>query len=337
MQQRRLRSEKWPLPSDEQSFQSYMARLDSYFQDLGLPIPARQLTAVAEICYDLGENRPVPRDHEPKDGSYSGDDLIVRALRWYEDVFGDALKLYPPMPGTLVMLRGDPWHIRFPLITGTAVFFAGQWPECPALISTDIGFRPLNHDECESVEVTRRRFNVLAYIVDLPAGLRDNLRPHELEGVLHVFLKNMLYSQTLTSTRGYTYVEEALGDMSASVYHVIQRPPQAGLAQWSAHQALEKMLKSYLHHAGIEYPTGGRDGHNLELLATDVRRDSGLRLDSARISDVATVPSVRYDASITDLRSALMAHSAAMELGAQVAAALQSLYPKEAPDQGPAV
>jgi hypothetical protein len=71
----------------------------------------------------------------------------------------------------------------------------------------------------------------------------------------------------LTRARKHRYIREALGDFSSSVAHLLATPPEPGLARWESLQAVEKVMKSYLHHAGVKYPTRGRAGHDLVALA----------------------------------------------------------------------
>lgn len=324
---KQLRPHRWRLPTDEPSFEKYMRRLDAYFADLELPIPSRELAVIAEVCFDLGETRLVPADREPLAGCYKRDDLILHAIRWYGRTYGDALRLHPPMPGTVVFLRGDIWQIRYPFITGLATFYAGEWEKGPAVFTTHKGYDVLPPAKRSVHPAAERRFDVLDCVVGLPPGLRQQFHSGELQGVLYVFCKGRISLHQLVMARQYQFVEEALGDLSASVHHLVQRPPHTGLAKWAGQQALEKLLKSYLHHAKLPFPKGGKDGHNLEVLSSAVRRHSGLLLDPELVAEAATSPAVRYDASSTDRRQAARAHFAAMDLGGQVATALRARVP----------
>lgn len=95
-------------PTNEVEFRKYMEAMDWYFSCQRMPIPTRQLAAIAEACQTMGRTVPVPQDRAPQPNSYDGEDLLLRVEDWYEERYGDALKVYlGPGPG-LLPIRGAP-------------------------------------------------------------------------------------------------------------------------------------------------------------------------------------------------------------------------------------
>lgn len=288
--------ERWPLPSDEAQFQAYMERLDRHCVDRDMPVEARQLAAIAEVCFDLGETHRVPRDREPAEGSYSGDDLLIRVIRWYDRTYGDALKIEAWLPPTLLYLRGELWQVRFPVITGTALFYASDPETGPAVIQAQTGFRSVPPGAAERTDSGLRRFDVLDFIVGLAPGARRLLPKGELPSILSVTCRNRVYAHLLVASRHHKYMEEALGDLTASVDLLMKKPPQTGPSKWASLQATEKALKSYLHHAGTDYPKS----HDVNHLAELVKKAGGPSLTAELLGEVQCSPGVRYDLSAVD-------------------------------------
>lgn len=298
-----------------------MERIDRRLIEKGVPIPARQLAAVAEVCWEMGENRPVPADREPLPGVYTGDDLILRAVAWYDERYGERQTVYYGAGRALVFIRGDVWEIEYPLVTGEVAFYAGTVPDAFAAVYTKDGYQPVSRGELEAKYPDVRHLDALNYIKRLPAALANTLRRHELEGILVVFCKHWQALQTLTFSRAYKYVELARGDLDAAVRHVMSDPPQPGLAKWSAQQAAEKLLKSLVFHAGESV----QHHHDLRRHARQVEPLAEVKIDDAVLDEIACPASVRYDEAVS-LREAFRATNKAIEACGELALLLRTMF-----------
>lgn len=323
----RLRSERWPLPTDEPEFQAYMNRLDRYFAEMDMPVVARQIAAIAEACFDLGENRAVPRHREPKEGVYTGDDFLVRVIRWYDATYGGTLAIQYWLPPSMIYLRGELWRLRYPVVTGRGVFYVHDLAHGPAVKTSPGGYELLPPLSPERKDPAFPKFDVFDFVVDLPPAVRALIDKSEYPSILAVVCRNRRFLHSMTLGRFHTFMEEALGDIAASVDLILKRPPQTGAAKWASLQAAEKALKSYLLHAGVEYPTSGKKAHDLIHLASLVRGAGGPDFESDLLAMVQCSATVRYDTTLVDRREAARAHHAALEIAGMCAAANRLLHP----------
>lgn len=322
-----LRSERWQLPNDEREFEAYMRRLDAYFASMDMPLVTRQLAAIAEACFDLGENRPVPRLREPTPGVYRADDFLLRVIRWYEDRYGDSLKIAEWNPPSMILLRGELWRVLYPVITGPALFFARDAETGPAVLYTSAGVLLLPKNAAERSDDAIRRFDVLEFVKEFPKSARDLLVEGELPGIFTLLCRNRIYGHAVVMARHHKYMKEALGDITASVDFLLKRPPQTGSSKWAALQAVEKSLKSYLEHGGAKYPRGGPHAHDLFYLAGLVAKSAGPILSEQLLDEIQCAPAVRYDRSGVDRNEAARAHHAALECSAILSLANQRAHP----------
>lgn len=279
--------------------------MDRYFGERGMAVPWRQMAAHAEACFDMDEPRVVPDDREPVEGCYRGDDLLIRVERWYTTTYGDALKIRPTLPPSLIFLCGDFWKVEFPFVVGRAMFFAGDPQTGPAVAYTKSGVSVYEHGALvhgplpDGSLTDIAKLDVLDFLTSFPKSARVLLGAGELPSILLVLCRDRLWAQRFAAGTRYKFIGEAFGDLTASADHVARRPPQAGAAKWAALQGVEKAMKSFLHHAGVAYPTSGRKGHDLALLAGLVTRAGGPAVPARLIADVQCEASVLIDVADT--------------------------------------
>jgi hypothetical protein len=111
---------KRPTLKTEDEFQQLMAEVDRQLQAEMVPIPARPFRAESILAVQLGQPfvHLYPR-REPMEGMYSGDDLTIRVSRWFDERYGDRLKINFSPGRMVITVLGDPWLVRFPPVTGT--------------------------------------------------------------------------------------------------------------------------------------------------------------------------------------------------------------------------
>lgn len=318
------------LPRNEEAFQQFMEQIDRRLIEKGIPIPGRQLAAHAEVCWEMGENRFVPKRREPTPGVYNGDDLLLRANAWYDERYGAKQEIYFGPGRALVMIRGDVWEIEYPLVAGEVAFYAGESPDAFAMVYTEEGPKSVSQGRLAGHYTHLRRLDALDFVVSLSPTLANRLHQGELEGILYVFCKHWQPLQTLAFSRRYKYVELARGDLDAAVHHVVSDPPRYGLAKWSAQMAVEKLLKSYVHHAGGKVERH----HKLLKHVEQAEKLGGFRIDREPLQEVECTASVRYDEPVSQHR-AFRATNNAVELCGGIALALRADFPDLAVGSSP--
>ena len=171
-----------------------------------------------------------PDRHQPKDGVFTGGDLILRVNAWYNDRYGKLLTA-PFAPDRIALLiRGQPWIAEVPNIMDTAAIF---------ISSADRSVRPQ-----PQIWPTNQqpRINVLDQILDLPEGLRHALKPVELAHLLKAFLLGFESFRALhLLTKRLLSAREVLADLDGAVHYLTHTSPHHGQVRWSALQALEKL------------------------------------------------------------------------------------------------
>jgi len=104
----------------KEDFERLMLEIDDKMQRRGDPIHMRQLLAVGEVSEALGRVRLRLVDHDviPTPGIYTGDSLSAHIRDWFDERYGDQLKVEWVIGYSIVLLKGDAWLLKFPLVYG---------------------------------------------------------------------------------------------------------------------------------------------------------------------------------------------------------------------------
>jgi hypothetical protein len=273
-----------------------MEEIDTDLARKGMPIPGRQIAAVLEAAFDQGivDGSLTPPMREPRAGVYHGPDLSIRIERWYDEVYGDRLKVDLGPGSTAVVLQGEVWEYRFPNGGGPAIFFARDLESGPALVHEGTAQAWLSTDDPRRRTWKAQKFDVLAGVVGLPESIVPRLGANDLREVVGLFATEWHSLTWLNRARNHALVRSAMADFHASVRHLTARPAELGQSRWASQQGLEKMLKSCLEHSVGKYPKGGKDAHNLFRLAELVGEATGFRLPDVALREVDCKPGIRY-------------------------------------------
>jgi len=105
-------------------------------------------------------------------------------------------------------------------------------------------------------------------------------------------------------------IQQAKGDIDASVTHIFSNPPQYGLSKWSSLQATEKIIKAYIEEKNNNFPFS----HDLKKLAGEAK-DLGLRgIPDSLLDLIQCSAGVRYGNPIVNLNEAIQAHQACLDI-----------------------
>jgi hypothetical protein len=289
-------------------FNELMEKVDKKLRDQGVSIAARPLLAVREISMALGVGlRIAPLSSGPEPGIYEGDSLSAHIKVWFESRYGDRLKMNPSPRYTVVLLAGDLWRVRLPLLYGRPHLVVD--PNGP-LVSQTQG------------RVFRRgpvTINVLTYVEGLTRAIALTLEETESSVLLNHFMTAMDTRIALHEVTDRPYIVEALGDLEASGASLTAQRPHAGQSMWSSLQAAEKVLKSYAVVGGGRL----RKSHNLTQVFEEAQAVGLPTIAAGTLQTLQCSADVRYGADLPGIERAVAAHQSAYEICKWVGEALR--------------
>ena len=268
-----------------------MEEVDAELRRLGAAIFARPLRAIGLVSKRCGVYGFLPLGTGPLAlPETPGQKLYRRVFAWYDARYGDCLKIRLGPGSSVVLLRGDPWRMRFPLIYGTFSV------SC---------IRP--GDSAEGLP--GRLLNVLDYIEALTPDLAARLSNEECVALCQFFVSTGQTLSDLRDSSGVGFLEHASADLQTSTDHIFSHPAAYGMSKWSSLQAAEKALKSILAVEKLPIPFI----HDLSTLSNSLPRPI-LGLSEATVSDVECPASVRYGNPSVSLEESVAAHHAALKI-----------------------
>lgn len=231
----------------------------------------------------------------------SKDDLFVRMDQWFNDHYGDRLKVDWSLGSFVLMQRGEPWRCLIPSFWGTVRFYIDPQRMRDAENSGNVldfidGFsqrRALGLDATEISEIGRQFETGLAAIIlmdDLPNNLLCNQGRADFKSSVDVLL---------------------------SVNHPL------GKAKRETALCFEKVCKGLLEYGKAEW----KANHKLSALVDSIEVRWRLKTDPALLSVVSTEASVSYDKHVT-LTEAHAAHVALLSIFASWCAQREEMRKK---------
>lgn len=294
-----------PWPESELEFLRLVEQIDTSLAEKEIPISLRVFPALKLASELLKTQIPITTQKKsPTLGSYKGEDLTLRVVNWYDQLYGDRM-LHDFTPGrTLLLLRGDIWILHPPRFYGHAIAFCSK---------SEPTFRPPNGRGTV-------RYNILDAIKELTPGLRNALSTQELGYIERVFELGNTALQELESIPNLAMVTDAFADLNAAVFHLTVRNRHHGLSKWASLQAVEKMLKAFLKEKTGQFKTG----HELKPLALAAEHAGLQPIDRKLLQTVQCPADVRYGEVAVTLSEAVDAHHASLGICGQVARQLDT-------------
>jgi hypothetical protein len=295
----------------EREFDSLMHEIDQKMQVDGVPIHLRELTAMSEVAKFLDVEFIIsPLKSKPTPGVYSGADLPAHISVWIRNRYGDRLNFDFTNGYAVLLIRGDPWLLRFPLLYGevTLVCERDLSKKYPSFVVTRPGDPP-----------KKPTVSILQCVKDLPQGLVSSLSDRELRDILKFFLSGHEFLNALNSfCRDRPLAMSALLDLNASARYCVSGPTEYGQSRWSSLQAAEKLFKFYIEYKGHPFPKT----HQLSELAPKAAA-LGLSVIDAKVLDAIRCDAgVRYEQRRHAVNDVVAAHHGALAIGSAVVAAL---------------
>lgn len=290
-------------PSNGTQFEEMMRIVDAYLRESGVPPHARPIRGWLEISGSLKLHlRMFPeRDRAPVEGRYDGDDMTIRIFQWFEDQYGDKLKISFGPGRVFILVRHDPWVIQLPRIYGSAQVIAS---------ATVPSSKPEEYLRRREIP----RLNVVDSIEGMTEAMKISLKSHELRAIYDQWRLGFEALSALEAIAQTPMVREVQSDIEAAVQHALSRPPHHGQCKWSCLQAAEKALKIFLTATGNQFPKT----HELHRLVPLAERAGMPTIERAVVDAVQCSPAIRYGDEPTTAFQALGAHIASLRIARHV-------------------
>jgi hypothetical protein len=302
---------KWAdYPTTEAQFEALMSALDTSLNAEGLAPWQRPMHISRKLREALKWSGNIfpPRALAEEPG-FTGQVLMAKAHRWYEQVYGEKLKTDFAYGHVPVRLGNNTWRVRASLCFGTVRFFADPNLENHGVaLASPATSNPLQQKVGASI-------NVLTQVEGLSSGMTVRLSAPELRqflqfyGFLHI---NLQWRDKLPKTELFTV---ARGDYDGSTAAVL-----AGdyvQARWGAQQAVEKTLKGLLKLGSPRFSLTGKDGHDLKLLGEHLKDNHGISIDPGVLTLASCSTAIRYGKP-SSLDEALNANHAVLGILEQI-------------------
>lgn len=277
-------------------FKIYLEKIDAGMRRDNVPIVARQLQALSRISGEYGDMEfNISKAMKLNEGDivgYEGDALTRRIIIWFEELYGDRLKVSFRAGKSVALVRGDPYLMNIPIALGNVKFTYDAETLGQSGQREKYGQTIVNVFDCLSdiTEATVAR-------VSRSEGFR---LANELRANTYRF-------QKATAIGKYENVFDVRTDLDSAAQHMVTNHSGFGISRWHSLQAAEKALKSVLSCQGLDFPKV----HDLFQLvhASEMLGISPLALDAAMC-----LPSVRYDPGLSTLDQAINAHHASLDI-----------------------
>lgn len=292
------------LPEDDGGFEEMMEKVDSFLRENEVPIHARPIKGWFEISKALKLNLILfsLAKNKADEGVYTGDDLTIRIFDWFDDRYGERLKIRWDIGRVVFMVREDLWEVRVPEIFGTVDFF----------ISKD----KKSSDQQEDLKLNRvPKCNIFDDFVNIPSALVKSLGDQELKDIAETFVVVYESMSALSIIKDMYLVKELLCDIESSVNHLLEIPPHYGMSKWASLQVLEKAFKAYLSFKGVAFPKS----HKLNDLSKIAASNGLFAIEKALLAQVQCAAGARYGDEVVSKQDAHNAHMLSVILSGLVA------------------
>ena len=212
--------------------------------------------------------------------------------RWYQDTYGERLKVDMSAGDAVVLIDGDLYSLKIPRFFGQVTFTVQPQFLPPATIGRSPAI-------C----------NVVQLIDGMTPSKAGQLSEGALKAIWAEFSTAMPASYTLENTP-HGLISAARGDVATAVADLMHRHGRYGASKWASLQAAEKIMKAAIELQGGNYTLT----HNLKALNQQLK---GLGVDihaDAELDAIQCTPGIRYGEEPCTREEALDAHQASLRL-----------------------
>lgn len=292
----------------EEEFNKMMESIDEGFKQRGLQPFQRPIHAFSEVCKLKKITLQITPDGPPIPGVYEGDSLSAHIHEWYKKRYGDALK-FDPSPGcAVVLIKGNPYRIKYPLLFGKAKFEFGP----------DLD----KHKERPKISVNQPLIvNPLATVEKLTHEVAKHLSREEMLEVAKFYMVGFEVAKSLTELKEKPYIAAAKADLEIAVNNIVQTNPHYGQSRWASLQFTEKYLKCFLKLKKVTF----KQDHKLQNKADLAMKNGAPNIPVNAIQDIQCSAATRYGEEKVTLQEAIKAHRASIEVCAELLPAIRAI------------
>lgn len=305
---------KYPIKTQEE-FETLMEEVDSALQAKGIPIHARQIQAIGEVSKKFKIDLLVgPLRKGATPNSYEGESLSAHILDWFDQRYGERLKVDFSIGYSVVILKGDAWLLKCPRMYGTVTVV------CDRDLKKEYKNFVVNQAGKPQEKAT---MNLLRLIEKFPQGLANRLSDEELRDLLSYYISaNKIFSTIQDSCAGNELASGAATDFETSARFAVGNAHGYGQSLWASLQAAEKILKFFIASKGAKFP----QIHDLTKLANQARTLGLPSIDEGLLKTVQCKAGVRYEQSKHTTQKIVSAHQGALMVALIVT---ESLFPAD--------
>lgn len=280
------------IPIQGPAFEAVMSEIDAKLVANGVDVTNRPIAAVGEVS--LLHDITIPMGGSatwlpPEMKRYAPLGQAIK--RWYDEAYGDKLKV-DMCPGRVVVpIDGDLYVLKIPRIMGSVNFIMSR------------GFI-----EPPGISRGPATCNILQLVEDLTQAKANSLSDEALENIDAAFKTGLPAAYTLEAT-DHELMYQARGDVAVAVAALMDRSERYGASKWASLQAAEKTLKAAITLKGGTF----KFTHELAKLAAQL---SGLGVNieaGPLIADIQCDPKIRYGDEPCTREQALGAHHASLD------------------------
>lgn len=275
-------------------FDAMMREIDGRLSREGYSIEDRPIAATREVSVLHGVPIPIggvdPERMPPELAAHAP--LGAAITGWYDETYGERLKVDMKPGRTVVRLDGDLYALSIPRVFGGVAFGVSRvfLPKRTSLAAPA---------ECNIIELVEHMTPTKA------AQLSDD----DLRAAERAFITALWASYTLEATP-HPLMDSARADVATAVTALMHRGGRFGESKWASLQAAEKTLKAAIALQGETFPYS----HNLTKLAARLI-EVGVHVTVQPLVDaIQCTPGIRYGDEACSEAEAVAAHQASLEL-----------------------
>jgi len=293
----RLFEWSWGIrPATVEEFDQMMASLDKHLTSLGAGPAQRPMNAALLVSSKLGlSGTPLFVGSEERGEPFSPVDLLARVGDWYDENYGDKVKIDFSPGSIVVLLQGNLWELKMPKV----------WGRFQPFFNRDLTQNGPNLARTNSPPV---RHNILCSVVGMTQPFANRLTQDDMLHLAGRFVNGYEAMVCLDDLNGHDLFDEARSDYRHSV-DALLTTREISKARWDTAQCAEKVMKGLLGRDGHAYPTGAK-GHDIEHLGGLVKEKLGIDLAAADLALIFCSPQVRYAEQVNTIEEAIAAHDA---------------------------
>ena len=302
-----------PTIRSKEEFNAMMEEVDLGLRNEGVPIHARPIRAIGEVAKKLNISLPVaPLQSDSIPNLYESKRLSEHIYLWFDQRYGDRLKVDFSIGYSVIMVRGDAWLLKCPAIYGEIIIV------CDRNLNKKYQNFVVN---IQGMPTQKAILNLLRLIEKLPQGLANQLTDEEMKNILKSYLDA---HNLFNAIHGLCHRDElALGavtDFESSARFAAGNHASYGQSLWASLQAAEKMLKYFIKSKGEKFP----NIHDLSKLVKQSHKLGLPVVSDNLLESVQCKAAVRYEQSNHTVEAVVNSHQGALQIALIVIKALFS-------------